>query len=41
MDVDPNGEIAGHGPIAELVDDLDVSGIVRRDDIVISANTGF
>ena len=41
LDVDPNGEIAGHGPIAELIDDVDVSGVLRRDDIVITANTGF
>lgn len=41
LDIDPNGEIAGHGPIAELIDDVDVSGILRRDDIVIDASTGF
>lgn len=41
LDIDPNGEIAGHGPIAELIDDVDASGVIRRDDIVISANTGF
>lgn len=41
LDIDPNGEIAGHGPIAELLDDVDASGVVRRTDIVINANTGF
>ena len=41
LDIDPQGEIAGHGPIAELIDDVDVSGVVRRADIVINANTGF
>lgn len=41
LDIDPNAEIAGHGPIAELIDDVDVTGITRRDDIVISASTGF
>lgn len=41
LDIDPNAEIAGHGPIADLIDDVDVSGVVRRDDIVINTNTGF
>lgn len=41
LDIDPNAEIAGHGPIAELVDDLDISTVTRRDDIVINASTGF
>lgn len=41
LDIDPNGEIAGHGPIAELIDDVNVSGVLRRDDIVIDASTGF
>ena len=41
LDIDPKGEIAGHGPIAELIDDVDVSGVVRRAGIVINANTGF
>ena len=35
LDIDPTGEIAGQGSIAELVEDLDVSGVQRRDDIVI------
>ncbi len=41
LDIDPNGEIAGHGPIAELIDEVDATGVLRRDDIVISASTGF
>ncbi|TRY18564.1 2-amino-4-hydroxy-6-hydroxymethyldihydropteridine diphosphokinase [Tessaracoccus rhinocerotis] len=41
LDIDPDGEIAGHGRIAELVEDVDVSGVRRRDDIMISAPTGF
>ena len=41
LDIDPNAEIAGHGPIAELIDDLDTSTVKRRDDIVINASTGF
>lgn len=41
LDVDPDGELEGHGPIADLVEDVDTEGIVRRDDVVISAPTGF
>ena len=40
-DIDPKAEIAGHGPIADLLDEVDTSTVVRRDDIVITANTGF
>lgn len=40
-DIDPNAEIAGHGKIADLLDEVDTSTVSRRDDIVISANTGF
>lgn len=40
-DIDPNAEIAGHGPVAELLDDVDESVLTRRDDITIQANTGF
>ena len=40
-DIDPNGEIAGHGPIADLLDDVDATVLKRRDDIKIQANTGF
>ena len=35
LDIDPLGEIAGQGPIAELAKHVDTSGISRRDDIVI------
>ncbi|SDL78849.1 2-amino-4-hydroxy-6-hydroxymethyldihydropteridine diphosphokinase [Tessaracoccus oleiagri] len=41
LDIDPNAELEGHGPIADLVEDVDTEGIVRRDDIVIIAPTGF
>ena len=42
LDIDPNGDIAGHGPIAELVDEVDTSLVARRDDIVITfTGTGF
>ena len=41
LDIDPNAEIEGYGPIADLVEDVDTEGIVRRDDIVITATTGF
>lgn len=41
LDVDPNGEIAGHGRIDELLDEVDASTVTRRDDVVITANTGF
>ena len=39
LDIDPMGEIAGVGPIAELVKHVDRTGVVRRDDVVI-ANPG-
>lgn len=41
LDIDPLAEIAGHGPVADLIDDVDTSGVARRGDIVINANTGF
>ena len=41
LDIDPDGELEGHGPIAELVEDVDTDGVTRRDDIEIQANTGF
>ena len=34
-------EIAGHGRIADLVEDIDVSGVKRRSDILITAPTRF
>jgi len=39
FDIDPTGEIAGVGPIAELIKHVDRTGVVKRDDIVI-ANPG-
>lgn len=41
LEIDPNAELEGHGPIADLVEDIDTDGVVRRDDIVITASTGF
>jgi 2-amino-4-hydroxy-6-hydroxymethyldihydropteridine diphosphokinase len=32
-DADPNGTIPGHGRIADLLADMDVSGVRRRDDL--------
>lgn len=39
--VDPDGELEGHGPIADLVEDVDTDGITLREDVVITASTGF
>lgn len=36
-DVDPAAEIPGHGRIADLLAGLDLSGITRRDDLVVEA----
>lgn len=36
-DVDPTAEIPGHGQVAELLETVDVSGVVRRDDLVVEA----
>ncbi len=33
--VDPRGEVPGHGPVATLAEQVDGSGITRRDDLVI------
>ncbi|SEP60911.1 2-amino-4-hydroxy-6-hydroxymethyldihydropteridine diphosphokinase [Microlunatus flavus] len=33
--VDPRGELPGQGPLATLVDQVDRSGIARRDDLAI------
>lgn len=41
LDIDPQGEIAGHGRIADLVEGVDVSGVQRRDDVVIAAPGKF
>ena len=35
LEVDPKAEIPGKGRVADLVDAVDVSGITRRDDLVI------
>lgn len=41
LDIEPEGEIAGYGRIADLVEEVDTDGVVRRDDIVISAPSKF
>lgn len=41
LDIDPEAVIEGRGSIAELVGNLDTSGVRRRDDIVITAATRF
>ena len=39
LDIDPMGEIVGAGPIADLVKQVDRTGVIRRDDVAI-ANPG-
>ena len=34
-EVDPRGELPGRGPVAELVGQVDVAGVTRRDDLVV------
>ena len=41
LDIDPHAVIEGKGPIAELVAELDTSGVKLREDIVITAATRF
>lgn len=41
LDVDPEGELEGHGAIADLVEEVDTDGVKLREDIVITAATGF
>ena len=36
LDIDPMGEIVGAGPIADLVKQVDRTGVIRRDDVVIT-----
>ena len=38
LDIDPGADLAGYGPVADLVDDLDTDGITRRDDIAITVS---
>ena len=38
IEVDPTAEIPGRGPIAGLVDQVDLSGVVRRDDLSIDTD---
>jgi 2-amino-4-hydroxy-6-hydroxymethyldihydropteridine diphosphokinase len=39
--IDPNAELEGRGPIADLVEDVDTDGVRLREDVVIIAPTGF
>ncbi|MDF1487729.1 2-amino-4-hydroxy-6-hydroxymethyldihydropteridine diphosphokinase [Tessaracoccus caeni] len=41
LDVEPNAELPEYGPIAELVEDVDLTGVIRRDDIVIAMPDRF
>ena len=41
LDIDPTGVLEGRGPIADLVQKVDTSGVKRREDIVITAATRF
>lgn len=41
LDIDPSGTLEGQGPIADLVSRVDTSGVLLRDDIVITAATRF
>lgn len=34
LEADPLGELPGHGPIADLVSQLDTSGVVKTDEVV-------
>lgn len=35
LDVDPAAELPGQGPVADLVKEVDVTGVTRLDDVVI------
>jgi len=35
LEVDPTAALVGHGPVADLVANLDTSGVRRRDDLAI------
>jgi 2-amino-4-hydroxy-6-hydroxymethyldihydropteridine diphosphokinase len=37
-EVDPKGAIPGHGPIAELLEQLDTSDVRRRDDLQVAGD---
>lgn len=41
LDVDPEGELQGYGAIADLIDEVDTSGVKARPDITITSATGF
>jgi 2-amino-4-hydroxy-6-hydroxymethyldihydropteridine diphosphokinase len=35
LEIDPEGEIPGQGFVADLVGDVDTTGVVRREDLEI------
>lgn len=37
-EIDARGELPGHGPVLDLLAAVDVSGIVRRDDLVLEGD---
>ena len=37
-EIDSRGELPGHGPVLDLLAKVDVSGIVRRDDLVLEGD---
>ncbi len=37
-DIDPSGSVPGRGPVSELLRDVDISGVVRRDDLEIEGD---
>ena len=41
LDIDPDAVIEGRGAVADLVKNVDTSGVRRRDDVVITAATRF
>lgn len=41
LDIDPAAVIEGRGPVADLVENVDTSGVRLREDIVITAATRF
>jgi len=36
LEIDPTGEVPGHGKIADLIKTADLTGVVRRDDLTIT-----
>jgi 2-amino-4-hydroxy-6-hydroxymethyldihydropteridine diphosphokinase len=36
LDIEPAAVLPGHGPVAELIAELDLTGVVRRDDLTLA-----